>query len=69
MNEITANEKYINDSIFSNYFRCQSSSLLPKDLIRAAQAQNLELVNYINNGLITLKNTLNNKRNFWRWEF
>ena len=69
MNEITANEKYINDSIFSNYFRYQSSSLLPKDLIRAAQAQNLELVNYINNGLITLKNTLNNKRNFWRWEF
>ena len=40
MNEITDNEKYINDKIIWNYFKYQNPSFLAKDLIRATEAKN-----------------------------
>ena len=45
MNEIIADGKDINDEIFWNYFKYQNPSFLPKDLIRATQAKNEQLVN------------------------
>ena len=53
MNEITANKKkYVNDEIFWSYFKYQNPPFLVKDLIRATQAKNEQLVNNINYGLI-----------------
>ena len=51
MNEIAVDEK---DEIFWY----QNPSLLAKDLIRAKQAKNEQLVNNINDELIDLKNTI-----------
>ena len=58
MNEIIANEKDINDEIFWNSFKYQNPSFLTKDLIRAAQAKNEQLLNNVNNGLIDLRNAI-----------
>ena len=58
INEIIANEKDINDEIFWNSFKYQNPSLLTKDLIRAAQAKNEQLLNNVNNGLIDLRNAI-----------
>ena len=52
MNEIIAEEKDINNEIFSDYFKYQNPLFLVKDLIRAKQNKNEKLVNNINNGLI-----------------
>ena len=54
MNEIKADEKYISDQIFWNYFKYQNPSFLAKDLIRGKQAKNEQVVNNINDGLIDL---------------
>ena len=59
MNEIIADEKYINNEIFSNYFKCQNPSLLVRDLIRAKKNKNEKLVDNINNGLIDLRDDIN----------
>ena len=58
INEIIANEKDINDEIFWNSFKYQNPSLLTKDLIRAAQAKNEQLLHNVNNGLIDLRNAI-----------
>ena len=42
MNE--ADEKDINNETFSNYFKYQNPSILAKDLIRAKQSKNEQLV-------------------------
>ena len=52
MNEIMADEKEISNEMFWNYFKYQNQSFLAKDLIRAKQTKNEQLVNNINNGLI-----------------
>ena len=52
MNEIIADEKDINNEIFSYSFKYQNPPFLVKDLISAAQKKNEKLVNKINNGLI-----------------
>ena len=62
MNEIIANEKDINDEIFWNSFKYQNPSFLTKDLIRAAQAKNEQLLNNVNNGLIDLRNAILEKK-------
>ena len=54
MSEIKADEKYISDQIFWNYFKYQNPSFLAKDLIRGKQAKNEQVVNNINDGLIDL---------------
>ena len=58
MNEIIANEKDINDEIFWNYFKYQNPSFLAKNLIRAKQAKNEQLVNNINDEFISLRNVV-----------
>ena len=44
--------------IFWNYFKYQNPSFLAKDLIRATQGKNEQLVNNVNDGLIDLRNTI-----------
>ena len=61
INEIIADEKDINNGIFSNYFKYQKPSFLVKDLINAKQNKNEKLVNNINNGLIDLRNNIKRK--------
>ena len=58
MNEITADEKDINDQIFWDYWKDRNPLFLAKDLIRATQAKNEKVVNNINDGLIDLRNTI-----------
>ena len=58
MNEITADEKDINDQIFWDYWKYRNPLFLAKDLIRATQAKNEKFVNNINDGLIDLRNTI-----------
>ena len=58
MNKIIADQKDINNEIFWNYFGCQNPSFLAKDLIRAKQAKNEQLVNNINAELIDLRNPI-----------
>ena len=58
MNEIIADEKNINDEIFYNYFKYQNPWFLAKDLIRAKQPKNDQLVNNINDEFIDLRNTI-----------
>ena len=43
-----ADEKDINDKIFWNYFKYKNPSFYGKDLIRAKQDKNEQLVNNIN---------------------
>ena len=52
MNEIIAHEKDINNEIFWNYFKDQNPSFLAKDLIRAKQSKNEQLVITINDEFI-----------------
>ena len=58
MNEILAYEKDINDETFWNYSKYQNPSFLAKDLIRANQFKNKQLVNDINDELIYLRNAI-----------
>ena len=58
MKEIIADQKDISDEIFSSYFKYQNPSFLTKDLIRAKQAKNEQLVNIINDELIDLRNAI-----------
>ena len=62
MNEVIANEKDINYEIFWNYFKYQNPSFLEKDLIKATQAKNEQLVNNVNNGLIALRKAIIKKQ-------
>ena len=59
INEIRADEKDISDDeIFRNYFRYHNPLLFVKDVLRAKQAKNEQLVNNINGGFIELRNTI-----------
>ena len=58
MNEIIADEKDIKYEIFWYYLKYQNPSLLAKDLIRAMQAKNEQLVNNINDIMIDLRNAI-----------
>ena len=62
MNEITADKKYINDKTFWNYFRYHKPLLLSKDLIRAKEAKNEQLVNNLNDRLIEKEKKLLEKK-------
>ena len=57
--------KNINEEILWNYFKYQNPSVLEKDLIRATQAKNDQLVNNVHDGLINLKSAIikNNPEN------
>ena len=57
--EIIANERDTNDEIFWDCFKYQNPSSLGKDLIRATQAKNEQIVNNVNDGLIDLRNDTN----------
>ena len=59
--EIIANERDTNDEIFWDCFKYQNPSFLGKDLIRATQAKNEQIVNNVNDGLIDLRNDINRK--------
>ena len=59
LNQIVADKKDINDEIFWNCFKYQNPSFLSKDLIRAKQAKNEQLVNNFNDELIDLRNAIN----------
>ena len=61
INEIIADQKDINNEIFSNYLKYQNPSLLVKDLVSAKQNKNEKLENNVNNGLIHLRNNINRK--------
>ena len=58
MHEIIAKEKDANYEIFWNYFKYQNPLLLEKDLIRATQTKNEQLVNNVNDGLIDLRSII-----------
>ena len=58
MIEIIADQKDTNDEIFWNFFKYLKPSFCVKDLIRAKQAKNEQLVNNINNELVDLRNTI-----------
>ena len=58
MNEMIFAEKEINDKIFQKYFRYQNPSFLAKDLVRAKQGKNEQLVKNINDELIDLRNAI-----------
>ena len=62
MNEITDNEKYINDKIIWNYFKYQNPSFLAKDLIRATEAKNQKFVSYDNGRLVNLRKAIDKKQ-------
>ena len=49
----------MNDEISWNYFKYQNSLLLEKDVIRATQAKNEQLVNNVDDGLIDLRKAIN----------
>ena len=51
------NERNINDEIFWNNFKYQNPLFLAKDLIRANEAKNKQLVNNIN-GFVNLSKTI-----------
>ena len=59
MKEIIADEKHINNEIFSNNFKCQNPSFLLKGLISTNQNKNEKLENNINNRFIDLRNDIN----------
>ena len=66
MNQIVDNEKDINDEMindetFLSYFKYQNPSFLAKDLIRATQDKNQQLVNNLNDRLIDLRNAIARK--------
>ena len=68
INEIRADEKDISDDeIFRNYFRYHNPLFFAKDVLRAKQAKNEQLVNNINGGFIELRNTII-KKNSWKWK-
>ena len=48
--------------MFWDYFKYQNPSFLAKDLIRAAQAKNEQIVNNVNDGLIDLRTILTEKK-------
>ena len=52
------NERNINDEIFWNNFKYQNPLFLAKDLIRANEAKNKQLVNNINNGFVNLRKAI-----------
>ena len=52
------NERNINDEIFWNNFKQQNPLFLAKDLIRANEAKNKQLVNNINNGFVNLRKAI-----------
>ena len=58
MNEFIADKKDISDELFWYYVKHQNPSFLAKDLIRAKQAKNGQLLNNINDGLIDLRKTI-----------
>ena len=58
MHEIIAKEKDVNYEIFWNYLKYQNPLLLEKDLIRATQTKNEQLVNDVNDGLIDLRSII-----------
>ena len=63
INEIRADEKDISDDeIFRNYFRYHNPLFFAKDVRRAKQAKNEQLVNNINGGFIELRNTIIKKK-------
>ena len=62
MDKIIADKKDISDEIFWNYFKYQNPSFLAKDLIRAKQEKNEQLVNNINDQLIDLRNAFIEKK-------
>ena len=49
----------MNDEISWNYFKQQNSLFLEKDVIRATQAKNDQLVNNVNDGLFDLRKAIN----------
>ena len=49
----------MNDEISWNYFKQQNSLFLEKDVIRATQAKNEQLVNNVNDGLFDLRKAIN----------
>ena len=49
----------MNDEISWNYFEQQNSLFLEKDVIRATQAKNEQLVNNVNDGLFDLRKAIN----------
>ena len=58
MHEIIAKEKDVNYEIFWNYFKYQNPLLSEKDLIRATQTKNEQLVNNVNDGLVDLRSII-----------
>ena len=58
MNGVIAGKKDINNETFWNYFKYKNHLFLAKDLIRAKQPKNEQLVNNINDEFIDLKNTV-----------
>ena len=52
------NERNINDEIFWNNFKYQNPLFLAKDLIRANEAKNKQLVKNINNGFVNLRKAI-----------
>ena len=62
MNEITDNEKDINDKIILDYFKYQNPSFLAKALIRAMEATNWKFVSYDNGRLVNWGNAINKKQ-------
>ena len=58
MHEIIAKEKDVNYEIFWNYFKYQNPLLLEKDLLRATQTKNEQLVNNVNDGLVDLRSII-----------
>ena len=47
--------------MFWDCFKYQNPSFLAKDLIRATQVKNEQIVNNVNDGLIDLRNDINRK--------
>ena len=50
------------NEILWNYFKSQNPLLLAKDLIRANQDKNGQVVSNINNGVIGLRNDINGNK-------
>ena len=61
LNKIKNEEKIIKEQIFRDYFLYQTPSYLTKILYGNDGIKNCEIIKSINNGLIELRNSINNK--------
>ena len=60
--EFVNDETNINTSIFNEYFKYQSPTVLLTDIHKGGKTKNEKMVNNVNNALMDLRNAVTKKR-------